>query len=660
MSQQKTKFIENNAVTNAKLAQSLTLTLKGNNTGGTANVSDLTVSQVNTMLGDILANGTVPFSADQSLGSHKLTNVTDPTAAQDAATKNYVDASVAALNPATAVFAASTANISGTYNNGVAGVGATFTTTATGTFTIDGTTPALGARILIKDQTSGFQNGIYNITTLGIVAVQTVFTRSLDYNTASDMNSAGLIPVINGTVNALSSWQQVAVITTVGTDSLVFTEFTANPSLYLLKANNLNDVASSSTSFNNISGLTTLGDTIYGGASGTRSRLAGNTTAVKNFLTQTGNGTVSAAPAWGAIASADLPSISLTGDVTGSATAGSIPTSLVATSNATLTALLALTTATSLASIGTVTTGTWNATTIAVNHGGTGQTSYTDGQLLIGNTSGNTLTKATLTAGTGISITNGNGSISVASTGTATPAYTYVSQSTTLNPAAIGSYYLLSGASFTITLPTAASISGQTFAFRHNGTSLSQVYTFNTTSAQTINGIASGSYALYTNGETLVLLSDGSNWQILSHDTDSKWVSYTPTITGLGTVTNTNFLYRRSGSELQIHGTLTSGTAAATLFSISLPTSVNIDSTGMGLSNTTANPGPIIGRWVTDNASSGQGALLTATATSTTLIYGGGNNASTSENTPVNGSGVAASNAVQSYTFIVPISGWQP
>jgi len=55
--------------------------------------------------------------------------------------------------------------------------------------------------------------------------------------------------------------------------------------------------------------------------------------------------------------------------------------------------------------------------TLAVGNGGTGQTTYTDGQLLIGNTSGNTLTKATLTAGSGISITNGNGSITIASTG---------------------------------------------------------------------------------------------------------------------------------------------------------------------------------------------------------------------------------------------------
>jgi hypothetical protein len=51
---------------------------------------------------------------------------------------------------------------------------------------------------------------------------------------------------------------------------------------------------------------------------------------------------------------------------------------------------------------------------VPVSQGGTGQTSYTDGQLLIGNSSGNTLSKATLTAGTGVSITNGGGSITVA------------------------------------------------------------------------------------------------------------------------------------------------------------------------------------------------------------------------------------------------------
>ena len=56
--------------------------------------------------------------------------------------------------------------------------------------------------------------------------------------------------------------------------------------------------------------------------------------------------------------------------------------------------------------------------TLAVDHGGTGQTSYTNGQLLIGNSTGNTLSKATLTQGSGVTITNGAGSITISATGT--------------------------------------------------------------------------------------------------------------------------------------------------------------------------------------------------------------------------------------------------
>jgi hypothetical protein len=55
--------------------------------------------------------------------------------------------------------------------------------------------------------------------------------------------------------------------------------------------------------------------------------------------------------------------------------------------------------------------------TVPVSAGGTGQITYTDGQLLIGNSTGNTLTKATLTAGSGVSITNGSGSITISATG---------------------------------------------------------------------------------------------------------------------------------------------------------------------------------------------------------------------------------------------------
>ena len=164
------------------------------------------------------------------------------------------------------------------------------------------------------------------------------------------------------------------------------------------------------------------------------------------------------------------------------------------------------------------------STALSVSQGGTGQTTYTDGQLLIGNTSGNTLSKATLTAGTGISVTNGNGSITIATTGTASLAWNYTSQTTAYN-AAINDYVYCSGTSFAVTLPTAASQNGKGIIIQHNGTSLTQVYTINTTSGQTITGangtITSGNYALYTTGELLYVVSDGSNWIVAGRVTNT-------------------------------------------------------------------------------------------------------------------------------------------
>lgn len=67
---------------------------------------------------------------------------------------------------------------------------------------------------------------------------------------------------------------------------------------------------------------------------------------------------------------------------------------------------------------------------LPVANGGTGTGTYNNGELLIGNTTGNTLTKATLTAGTGITITNGAGSISIATSGSGGgPGYTYIVKS---------------------------------------------------------------------------------------------------------------------------------------------------------------------------------------------------------------------------------------
>lgn len=105
-----------------------------------------------------------------------------------------------------------------------------------------------------------------------------------------------------------------------------------------------------------------------------------------------------------------------------------------------------------------------------------------------------------------------------------TPQWTYTAQTSNYS-ASINNYVNCSSSSFTVTLPTAASVSGQTIGIQHNGTSLTNIYTIATTSSQTINGpggtVASGNYSLYTNGERLVLMSDGSNWQVVTHYTDT-------------------------------------------------------------------------------------------------------------------------------------------
>lgn len=153
----------------------------------------------------------------------------------DLATDQFVTTAVsnaiAAVNPAVAVLAATTgSNLTGTYSNGASGIGATFTVTATGTFTLDGVAiNTIGQRVLLKDQTSGFQNGVYTATIVGAVAVSPVFTRALDYDQPSDINSTGAIPVQSGTVNASTSWLLTSTVNTVGTDALTYVQFSIAP-----------------------------------------------------------------------------------------------------------------------------------------------------------------------------------------------------------------------------------------------------------------------------------------------------------------------------------------------------------------------------------------------------------------------------------------------
>jgi hypothetical protein len=145
-------------------------------------------------------------TADVSLASHKLTNVTDPTSAQDAATKAYVDAVAAGLAWKQAVRVATTAagTLASSFANGS---------------TVDGVTLATNDRILIKNQAAGAENGIY------IVAASGAPTRSTDADSAAEVLQAAVF-VEEGTTNADSGW----VLTTnapitLNTTALTFVQF---------------------------------------------------------------------------------------------------------------------------------------------------------------------------------------------------------------------------------------------------------------------------------------------------------------------------------------------------------------------------------------------------------------------------------------------------
>ena len=141
-------------------------------------------------------------TADVPLNSRKITGLADPTAAQDAATKNYVDLAVQGLDPKQSVRAASTANIA----------------TLSGAMTIDGVALVAGDRVLLKDQSTASQNGVY------VVATGT-WARAVDMNAWDELVSAYLF-VEQGAANAdIGFLCTVDAGGTLGTTPVTFVQF---------------------------------------------------------------------------------------------------------------------------------------------------------------------------------------------------------------------------------------------------------------------------------------------------------------------------------------------------------------------------------------------------------------------------------------------------
>lgn len=154
----------------------------------------------------IQADGGQAFTGDQSMGSHKLTNVIDGTASSDAATWGQVQALANGTDWKQSVRVATTANgaLATAYENGD---------------TIDGVTLATGDRILLKNQTTGSENGIYTVNASGAP------TRATDADASAEVSAGMAVFVGEGSTNGNTKY----VLTTddpitLGTTALVFAQ----------------------------------------------------------------------------------------------------------------------------------------------------------------------------------------------------------------------------------------------------------------------------------------------------------------------------------------------------------------------------------------------------------------------------------------------------
>jgi hypothetical protein len=274
------------------------------------------------------ATGTVALAADVlalaggtmtgaiAMGTNKITGLGTPTDGTDAATKSYVDSAAQGIDWKASVRAATTADVN-------------FITVINGS-TLDGVTLATGDRVLVKNQSTGSENGIYVVKASGAP------DRSTDADSGSELTASFAVFVEEGTVNADSGY----VLTTdgaitVGTTALTFTQFTG-----------LGQVVAGD-------GLTKTGNTLNVGA-GTGIQVNSDTIENTGVLSITGTANQ-------ITASASTGAITLSGPQDLHSTATPTFTS-VTVGSVTLTDAL-LGTATATASTSATTIDTWSATT---------------------------------------------------------------------------------------------------------------------------------------------------------------------------------------------------------------------------------------------------------------------------------------------------------
>jgi len=296
------------------------------------------------------------------------TITTAPTTNTDIVNKQYADAIASGIHFHEAVELATTAALpANTYNNGTSGVGATLTANANGILSVDSTVTVVSNRILVKNEVTQANNGVYTVTQVGTAGTPYILTRATDFDTAGtgvdQIDEGDFFLVTGGVANINTAWvQQTAPPITVGTTALVFQQFAA-PITYTAGTG-----LSESPSYTfNIANIGTAGT--YGSASNVPvfvTNAQGQVTSVTNTGIAIASGAVSGLAA------------SATTDTTNAAniSTGTLPSGRISGSYTGLTGTGAL-------AAGSLATG---FTAVSAPLGGTGQTSYAVGDLIYADT----------------------------------------------------------------------------------------------------------------------------------------------------------------------------------------------------------------------------------------------------------------------------------
>ena len=309
------------SIANAKLANSsVTIGSDSIALGGTqTDLNGITSLDVDNITIDANTVSTTNSNGDLVLSPNGTGSVTVPSGYESRAgfgsdslvNKSYVDSVANGLDVKASVRVATTGNLSATYNNG----NGTLTASSNGAISIDGVSLSADDRVLVKDQSTGAQNGFYKVTTVGSGSAAFVLTRTPDADAASELTAGAFTFVEEGTANADNG--------------------------YVLSTDGAITLGSTAITFEQFSGAGQI--------------------AAGNGLTKTGN---------------TIDAVGTSNRISVSANAIDIASTYVGQ--------------TSITTLGTITTGTWTGTEIAVTSGGTGLTSVAKGTVLVAN-SANTI-----------------------------------------------------------------------------------------------------------------------------------------------------------------------------------------------------------------------------------------------------------------------------